>query len=224
MKEVFDLVIFGGSGDLSMRKLLPAMYRSYEQGNVPDNSKIMVCCRTQHDFDNMKHTIKDKLQKFLEQDSFSEEQWQKFAYLIEPVLLDLTDLEKGWESFASKFESNPDRIRVFYLAVVSSIYGIACDNLAKMNLITENSRLIVEKPLGYDYPSAEAINEKISEYFEEDQIYRIDHYLGKDTVQNLLTLRFSNFLFENMWDSKAIDHIEISITEQVGLEGRSGFC
>jgi len=117
MKEVFDLVIFGGSGDLSMRKLLPAMYRSYEQGNVPDNSKIMVCCRTQHDFDNMKHTIKDKLQKFLEQDSFSEEQWQKFAYLIEPVLLDLTDLEKGWESFASKFESNPDRIRVFYLAV-----------------------------------------------------------------------------------------------------------
>ncbi|MCP4274538.1 MAG: glucose-6-phosphate dehydrogenase [Gammaproteobacteria bacterium] len=223
MKKVFDLVIFGGSGDLSMRKLLPAMYRSYEQGNVSDNSKIMVSCRTQHDFDNMKHTIKDKLQKFLEQDSFSDEQWQKFECLIEPVLLDLTDLEKGWETFASKFESNPDRIRVFYLAVVSSIYGIACDNLAKMNLITENSRLIVEKPLGYDYPSAEAINEKMSEYFEEDQIYRIDHYLGKDTVQNLLTLRFSNFLFENMWDSKAIDHIEISITEQVGLEGRAGF-
>jgi len=90
-------------------------------------------------------------------------------------------------------------------------------------LITENSRLVVEKPLGYDQPSAEAINDKMAKYFEEKQIFRIDHYLGKETVQNLLTLRFSNFLFENMWDSKAIDHIQISISEQVGLEGRAGF-
>ena len=223
MKPIFDLVIFGGCGDLSMRKLLPAMYRSHQQGDVSEDSKIMVCCRKQNDFDHMKTTIEAKLREFLDVDDFNDSQWQKFSTLIEPVLLDLTDINKGWDTFSRLFSDSSERVRVFYLAVIPSIYGDCCKNLSAMNLISSNSRLVVEKPLGYDLPSAESINEIMAEFFNEEQIYRIDHYLGKETVQNLLTLRFSNFLFENIWDSKAIDHIQISISEQVGLEGRAGF-
>ena len=223
MKQAFDLVIFGGTGDLSMRKLLPAMYRAQEQGCVPDGSKIMVSTRKKEDFDEMKPIIKEKLKKFLKEDEFEEQQWQKFSNIIEPLLLDLTDLKNGWDEFSSQFKDNSERVRLFYLAVIPSIYGSCCENLSKSNLITEQSRLVVEKPLGYDLVSAEAINKTMAKYFKEEQIYRIDHYLGKETVQNLLTLRFSNFLFENIWDSKAIDHIQISISEEVGLEGRAGF-
>jgi len=223
MNKPFDLVIFGGTGDLSMRKLLPAMYRSCKQGNIPEGSRIMVSCRKHEDFDELNNNLKSKLMEFIDPEQFDEQHWQNFENFIDPLLIDLTDLDKGWEEFADKFAEQPDKIRVFYLAIVPSLFGITCENLSKMNLITENSRLVVEKPLGYDQPSAEAINDKMAKYFEEKQIFRIDHYLGKETVQNLLTLRFSNFLFENMWDSKAIDHIQISISEQVGLEGRAGF-
>jgi len=223
MKQAFDMVIFGSCGDLSMRKLLPAMYRAHEQGDVPEGSKIILSCRKQTDFDGLKATVEEKLKRFLDQGDFSSNQWQKFSQLLQPVLLDLTDINKGWDEFAHLFENSAERVRVFYLAVIPSIYGSCCENLSKKNLITKNSRIVVEKPLGYDLPSAEAINETMAEYFAEEQIFRIDHYLGKETVQNLLTLRFSNFLFENIWDSKAIDHIQISISEQVGLEGRAGF-
>ena len=164
MKQAFDLIIFGASGDLAMRKLLPAMYRAYEQGNVPDGSKIMVCCRKQRDFDAMHSTIERKLKKFLKKDEFSDVQWQKFAPLVEPVLLDLMDLAKGWEEFANKFSDSSERVRVFYLAVLPSIYGPCCEHLSVKNLITDNSRIVVEKPLGYDQPSAEAINEKMAMY------------------------------------------------------------
>ena len=223
MKQAFDLIFFGGTGDLSMRKLLPAMYRAYQQGSVPEGSRIFMSCRKQNDFDGMITTLKSKLEEFLLGDEFNEPQWQKFSNLITPVLLDLVSLDERWDVFSKQLNSNANSVRVFYLAVLPSIYGECCENLSQKNLITENSRIVVEKPIGYNMESAEAINEKMAKYFEEEQIFRIDHYLGKETVQNLLTLRFGNFLFENMWDSKSIDHIQISITEQVGLEGRAGF-
>jgi glucose-6-phosphate 1-dehydrogenase len=142
--------------------------------------------------------------------------------MVSPTQLDLMDYKKGWAKFTDKMNQH-DRVRVYYLAVVPSAYGPCCKNLSKSKLITDNTRLVVEKPIGYDLPSAEAINETMAKYFEESQIYRIDHYLGKETVQNLLTLRFTNFLFEDVWDNKSIDHIQISISEKVGLEGRAGF-
>lgn len=223
MKQAFDLVIFGGTGDLSMRKLMPAMYRAYHLGSVADGSRILVCCRKQEDFVSLKQQIDEALKAFLSDGEYSEDRWQSFSQVIQPVLLDLIDIEKGWQGFSELFEGREDFIRLFYLAVMPSIYGACCENLSQKNLITPNSRIVVEKPLGYDLESAEKINETMAKYFQETQIYRIDHYLGKETVQNLLALRFSNFLFENIWDSKAIDHIQISISEQVGLEGRAGF-
>ena len=223
MKQAFDLVIFGGTGDLSMRKLLPAMYRAYYQERCAEDSRVFVCCRKQEDFDSLHEQIEKAFRTYLDVDEFSQERWEAFQSHLQPVLLDLVDLEKGWDDFAKLFSGKEDRVRLFYLAVMPSIYGACCENLSKKKLVSSKSRIVVEKPLGYDFSSAEEINATMAKYFDEEQIYRIDHYLGKETVQNLLALRFGNFLFENIWDSKSIDHIQISISEEVGLEGRAGF-
>ena len=223
MKQNFDLVIFGGTGDLSMRKLLPAMYRAYIDGEVSVESRILVCTRKTEDVEQLSSKVNGALKEFIPKQELNDESLNAFLGLLRPVLLDLVDLEHGWDEFAMLFEGREEVARLFYLAVAPSICGSCCKNLSLKNLITPSSRVVVEKPLGYDFDSAEEINETMAMYFQEEQIYRIDHYLGKDTVQNLLALRFSNFLFENIWDAKSIDHIQISISEQVGLEGRAGF-
>ncbi|MCW9017943.1 MAG: glucose-6-phosphate dehydrogenase (NADP(+)), partial [Kangiellaceae bacterium] len=223
MKQNFDLVIFGGTGDLSMRKLLPAMYQAYSVGEISPLSRILVCTRKPQEVETLTAKVETTLRQFVPESQLDGEKLNLFLGLIQPVLLDLINLENGWGEFAGLFAGREDTVRLFYLAVAPSIYGSCCKNLSLKNLITPTSRIVVEKPLGYDYETAEEINETMAKYFQEEQIFRIDHYLGKDTVQNLLALRFSNFLFENIWDAKSIDHIQISITEQVGLEGRAGF-
>lgn len=223
MKQVFDLVIFGSTGDLSMRKLLPAMFRGYLQKIVSEDSRIILCCRKQKDYEQLINKVEEALKLYLDKHEFSSSDWKSFSKLLHPMILDLTDVNKGWDEFAEFLSQQKERTRLFYLAVMPSIYANCCKNLSAKELITESSRIVVEKPLGYDFQSAEEINEIMAEFFLEEQIFRIDHYLGKETVQNLLALRFSNFLFENIWDSKSIDHIQISISEQVGLEGRAGF-
>ncbi|MCW8875993.1 MAG: glucose-6-phosphate dehydrogenase [Kangiellaceae bacterium] len=223
MKQNFDLVIFGGTGDLSMRKLLPAMYQAYSVGEISPLSRILVCTRKPQEVETLTAKVETTLRQFVPESQLDGEKQNLFLGLIQPVLLDLINLENGWGEFAGLFAGREDTVRLFYLAVAPSIYGSCCKNLSLKNLITPTSRIVVEKPLGYDYETAEEINETMAKYFQEEQIFRIDHYLGKDTVQNLLALRFSNFLFENIWDAKSIDHIQISITEQVGLEGRAGF-
>ena len=109
------------------------------------------------------------------------------------------------------------------MAIPPSIYGKACDNLSQKKMINEQSRIVVEKPIGYDGVTASKINDEVAQYFPEQAIFRIDHYLGKETVQNLMALRFTNVIFEQLWDAKSIDHVQISISETVGLEGRAGF-
>ncbi|WP_196140252.1 glucose-6-phosphate dehydrogenase [Aliikangiella sp. G2MR2-5] len=223
MTHQFDLVIFGGTGDLSLRKLIPAMFRANYQGSLGDDARIIVCTRKADEAENMQSIISDALQRFVEPEELTQSRIDNFLSLIFPQLLDLVNLENGWGEFSAQFSGREDISRIFYLAVAPSIYGQVCENLSQQNLVTPNARIVVEKPIGYDLMSAEKINETMAKYFQEEQIYRIDHYLGKETVQNLLALRFSNFLFENIWDSKSIDHIQISICEQVGLEGRAGF-
>ena len=218
----FDMVIFGGLGDLSRRKLIPAMYRSFRVGDMPEDSRLFLGTRSSISNEELVDKIKDVLDSTLKPQEKVQEDIDAFCATLQPVILDLTDINSGWEEFKEEINKY-DRVRVYYLAVVPSAYGPCCRNLSEMELITDDSRLVVEKPLGYDLPSAEAINQTMAQYFDESQIYRIDHYLGKDTVQNLLTLRFSNFLFEDVWDNKSIDHIQITISEQVGLEGRAEF-
>jgi len=223
LNKPFDLIIFGGTGDLSLRKLLPSMYRAFMEDEVPKGSRILVCTRKQAEFDNINSIIEEAFKKFMLKDEFCQKSFSQFSKHIMPAIVDVADYNKGWSDFKNLFEGRDNVPRIFYLAIIPSIYGDCCENIDKANLVTSDSRVVVEKPIGYDQDSAEEINKKIAVHFEEDQIYRIDHYLGKETVQNLLALRFSNSLFEQFWDSKSIDHIQISINEQVGLEGRAGF-
>jgi len=223
LNKPFDLIIFGGTGDLSLRKLLPSMFRAFMENEVPENSRILVSSRKQADFDNTVETIKNAFKKFMLKNEFNAKSFSDFEKYIVPVLVDVADYSKGWQELKTQFEGRESIPRIFYLAIIPSIYGDCCENIDKAALVTEDSRVVVEKPIGYDQESAEAINQKIAQHFQEEQIYRIDHYLGKETVQNLLALRFSNSLFEQFWDSKSIDHIQISINEKVGLEGRAGF-
>ena len=222
-KQAFDLILFGGTGDLSLRKLLPSMFRAFLEDEIPDGSRIFVCTRKQKEFNEIHSVVEFAFKNFMLEGEFNAEQYSQFEKIIIPAMIDVTDYKQGWEKLKSQFEKREHNARIFYLAIIPNIYGDCCNNISKAKLITENSRVIVEKPIGYDQESAENINQKIAQYFLEEQIYRIDHYLGKETVQNLLALRFGNSLFENLWDAKSIDHIQISINEQVGLEGRAGF-
>ncbi|NRB37484.1 MAG: glucose-6-phosphate dehydrogenase [Pseudomonadales bacterium] len=223
MVDVFDIVIFGGGGDLSQRKLLPALYRAYYLNELPQHTRIITTCRNAEKANIYRHTVVESLQSYLNKDEFSEPRWQGFKQLIFPIALDITQRDYQWEQLHDLLGKHLSRRRIYYLAVPPALFGICCKHLHESLSITDKSRLVVEKPLGYNAVSAEAINSEIASYFPESCIYRIDHYLGKETVQNLLALRFSNFIFEQLWDAKSIDHVQISISETVGLEGRAGF-
>jgi glucose-6-phosphate 1-dehydrogenase len=223
MAESFDIVIFGGTGDLTLRKLIPALYRAYREDQLSADTRIIASCRSQDDIDNYLDTAALALQQHLAAEEFSVEAWEQFKVYLYPVMLDIAQADGHWQALRTLMDSDPHKVRVFYLAIPPAIFGLSCQNLADVGLITNNSRLVVEKPLGYDAVSADAINTEIAKYFEEDNIYRIDHYLGKETVQNLMALRFTNVIFEQLWNAKSIDHVQISISETVGLEGRAGF-
>jgi glucose-6-phosphate 1-dehydrogenase len=224
MLNPFDIVIFGGGGDLSLRKLLPAMFRAYQEGNLPEGSSIVPTVRELADEQEFIEKVNQALQDHLSQGEYNKKDWQKFSTFIKPLALNVTEVDDGWKALKAMLETDSaDKSRVFYLSLPPAVYGSCSEVLSKMNLITPTSRVVVEKPIGYCGESAEVINAKVAEYFEEDQIFRIDHYLGKETVQNLMALRFSNVIFENLWDAKTIDNIQISISETVGLETRAGF-
>ncbi|TQV88934.1 glucose-6-phosphate dehydrogenase [Aliikangiella coralliicola] len=220
MSEATDLVIFGGTGDLALRKLLPALYRAFVEKNLADNTRIFPSCRSEKQLNDYMATCEGALKKHLNEGEYSEENWASFRQLINPTLLDISDANSGWSDLRNTLS---DAQRIFYMAIAPAFFAKCCEQLSHHEIINENSRVVLEKPIGYDRDSAEKINSQVANYFEESQVFRIDHYLGKETVQNLMVLRFSNLLFENMWDRKSIDHIQISISETVGLEGRAGF-
>ncbi len=223
MAKSFDIVIFGGTGDLTLRKLIPALYRAYREGQLAADTRIIATCRSQEDIDGYLDRSALGLLQFLSPEEFSVEAWEEFKDFLYPVMLDIAEVNENWQALRTLMDSDPDKVRVFYMAIPPAIFGMTCKNLSEVGLITDNSRIVVEKPLGYDSVSADAINAEIAQYFEESNIYRIDHYLGKETVQNLMALRFTNLIFEQLWNANAIDHVQISISETVGLEGRAGF-
>src|SRR5205823_634459 len=129
----------------------------------------------------------------------------------------------GWEGLGKALESGQDRIRVFYLATSPDLFGQVCKRLGANHLVTDKTRVVIEKPIGRDLESARAVNDTIGHVFPEKRIFRIDHYLGKETVQNLMALRFANALFEPLWNSAHIDHVEITVAESIGVEGRASY-
>ncbi len=223
MSQPFDIVIFGGAGDLAFRKLIPALYRMLVEGKLPQKSRMVFCCRRAEDVLSFPDSADSALRQHLSDGEYKSEHAQKFGELLLPIELDIGNPDSRWESMAELLDSVPQQIRVYYLAIPPAIFGVCCQHLHQFNLINDQCRLVVEKPLGYNAATANAINDEIARYFNEASIYRIDHYLGKETVQNLMALRFTNVIFEQLWDAKSIDHVQISISETVGLEGRAGF-
>jgi glucose-6-phosphate 1-dehydrogenase len=224
MLNPFDIVIFGGGGDLSLRKLLPAMYRAFQEGNLPAGSRIIPTVRALENEQEFIDKIDQSLQAFLGKGEYNDQDWNAFKLFLKPMVVNVTEMDNNWGVLRDYLEQDSsDKSRVFYYSLPPAVYGRCSELLDEAKLITANTRVVVEKPIGYCGRTAEEINSQIAKFFKEQQIYRIDHYLGKETVQNLMALRFSNVLFENLWDAKTIDHIQISISETVGLESRAGF-
>jgi glucose-6-phosphate 1-dehydrogenase len=217
--DVFDLVIFGGTGDLAMRKLLPALYHRERDGQITGDSRVIAASRGDLGRDEYLGLVEQALQDNLGSGDFDDAEWAKLRDRIHYVQSDAYDHDK-WGALVDLLADGEDRIRVAYLATAPSLFGTIAQGLKKNGLISSNSRIVLEKPLGHDYESACTINNEVGDCFAENQIYRIDHYLGKETVQNLLALRFANSLFEPLWRRGAIDHVQITVAEDLGVGGR----
>ncbi|MGL4636691.1 MAG: glucose-6-phosphate dehydrogenase [Beijerinckiaceae bacterium] len=213
----FDLVLFGATGDLAGRKLFPALLQRDMEGVLPESSLIHAVGRTQMDDDAFHRQLEIILAKTGAPVSGIEAFLRKVRYYnvdfeVADSIAALADALKG-----------SARTRAFYLSIAPAYYARACAMLADSGLAIPGSRIVVEKPIGHDLASATAIMDAVGKVFSEKQTYRIDHYLGKETVQNLLVLRFANTLFGKLWSNADIDHVQITVAEQVGLESRAGY-
>ena len=220
--EIFDLVVFGATGDLSQRKLLPALYHRDQAGQIPQGARIIGVSRRAMSDDELRTFAKKALEKYVPEKERTAADVEAFVKRLSYVALDATQ-DKGWEALAKALKPGEDHIRVFYLATTPDLFGPICGRLGKNGLVTEKSRVVVEKPIGRDLESARAVNDAVGKVFPESRIYRIDHYLGKETVQNLMALRFANALFEPLWNANHIDHVQITVAETLGVEGRAGY-
>ena len=220
--DAFDIVVFGATGDLSQRKLIPALFHRFEQGQMPIDARIIGTSRREMTDDEFRNFATTALETYVDAKLRNPEIMQKFLGLITYIAAE-AGKEDGWPKLDAALSANQDRIRVFYLAVGPDLFGPICERLGNHKLVTANSRVVVEKPLGKSGASAQAVNDAIGQVFAEPMIYRIDHYLGKETVQNLMALRFANALFEPLWTAAHIDHVQITVAETLGVESRAGY-
>jgi len=217
----FDLVLFGGTGDLSMRKLLPAMYARNVCNDMPDTARIICIGRAQWSQDEFLNIVNTNSKTHIKETP-SEENWARFTSRLVYVPVNASDV-KTYGALVEALRDDASVTRVYYLATPPHLFAKICDNLAATGLATPNSRVVLEKPLGRDLKSAKQINADVGKVFAESQIYRIDHYLGKETVQNLLALRFGNVLFEPLWRREWISDVQITIAEKIGVGNRLGY-
>ena len=215
----FDYVVFGATGDLAKRKLIPALYYRFKDGQFDEKSRIIGVSRSPLSDADFQKAARDSITEFVEKEYQDKKTIDRFVSIFSYVANDVTD-EAHWADLSAKLREDPKIIRAFYLAVAPNLFGPICEYLSKRGYYRRDARVVLEKPLGHDLASSEAINNEVASIFEEDQVYRIDHYLGKETVQNLLALRFANKLFEPIWNSANIDHVQITVSESVGAGTR----
>jgi glucose-6-phosphate 1-dehydrogenase len=221
--EPFDYVVFGGNGDLAERKLLPALYHRDHDGQLPDEARIIGASRTAISDDDYRKFARAAIEEHVAASDRHEASIERFLGRLHYREVDARS-SNGWDSLKELLEAGgQDRVRAFYLAVGPALFGEFASKIAENGLISAKTRLVVEKPVGRDLASARALNVTIGRHFSEDQVFRIDHYLGKETVQNLMALRFANMLYEPLWNSSHIDHVQITVAEGVGLEGRTSY-
>ena len=219
--EIFDLVVFGGTGDLARRKLLPALYYRDRDRQMPESSRIIAVARGAFDRDAYLREIDQAVRQHVAAADLDEDCLARFLGRLDYLPLDALG-ERGWSELVAR-RAQSDRICVFYLATSPELFGPICSRLSTAGLVTPTARVVLEKPIGHDLASARAVNAEVGAVFAENQIFRIDHYLGKETVQNLMALRFANSLIEPLWNRAHIDHVQITVAESLGVEGRGAY-
>ncbi|MBU3029894.1 glucose-6-phosphate dehydrogenase [Paracoccus marinaquae] len=215
----FDLVIFGATGDLAHRKILPGLFRRFVAGQIPATSRIIGAARTEQD----DHAFRDEAARAISEFAgvkANDPRLAQFLDLLGYVAIDARG-EGGWTDLKARVRDGA--VQAFYFSVAPALFGDIAERLANFGIVDSRSRIVVEKPFGRDLDSARALNATLARHFDEHQIYRIDHYLGKETVQNLMAVRFANILFEPLWNAQFIDHVQITVAETVGVAGRGSY-
>lgn len=227
-----SLVIFGASGDLTSRKIIPALYHLHIEKLLPDPFLIVGVARRDKTNESWRNELKELASKYSRSGGVNEEEWNKFASKIIYCKGDLTEYSTYFE-LKQLLDSQPDPRLVenilFYLATAPTQFSAIIEQISRCGLVKRDNpanawqRVVVEKPFGYSLESARALNRELSKYLHENQLYRIDHYLGKETVQNILIFRFANSIFEALWNRDAIDHFQITTSEKQGVGSRGGY-
>ncbi len=224
-----DFTVFGGTGDLALRKLLPALYQREREGQLPPDTRIIGVSRTDLDDDGYRHTVREALHTHVTADDLDEDAVRRLVARVRHLTLDSHEPE-GWHLLHDLLKDRPapedataEVVRVFYLAVAPALFGPTCERLGAAGVVQDSSRVVMEKPIGTDLASARAVNDAVGQVFSEQQIFRIDHYLGKESVQNLLVTRFANTFLEPLWNSRWVDHVQITVSETLGVGDRGGY-
>ena len=222
-------VIFGGTGDLNARKLAPALYNLYLEGWLPEQFAVIGTGRTKLSDEDFQARMLQDISKFSRSGKVKEDKWAGFGPYIHYEAADVQNADT-YQEFAKRIKALEDEWQtpanvLYYLAVAPNFFPIIAENLAKAGLTTdaERTRIVIEKPFGHDLESAKELNRLLGRIFQEKQIYRIDHYLGKETVQNIMAFRFANAIMEPLWNRNNIEHVQISVTEQLGVGDRTGY-
>lgn len=215
-----DLVLFGTKGDLARRKLLPSLYQLEKANLLDEQTRIVGVARNEMSQAEYVEMVREALQTFMKEE-VCEETWGRFSAKLDYCKVDMAN-EEEYNNLAQHLDQ-AKRVMVNYFSTPPSIFGAICRGLKAAGLINDETRVVLEKPIGHDLASSKVINDQVAAFFKEEQTYRIDHYLGKETTLNLLALRFANSLFANNWDHNCIDHVQITVAEEVGIEGRWGY-
>ncbi len=234
-----DFTVFGGTGDLALRKLLPGLYERERQRHLHPDTRIVGVSRHQLDDDAYRDLVTQALFEHVPEDHLEAGAVHRLVSRLHHLALDATSPE-GWDRLHGLLKDNPASrlaaahtsttgeedeapIRVYYLAVASDLFGPICGRLDDLGLVTPECRVVLEKPIGADLASSRVVNDAVGRVFEERQIFRIDHYLGKESVQNLLVTRFANTFLEPVWNSRWVDHVQITVSETLGVAGRGEY-
>ncbi len=215
-------LLFGATGDLARRMIFPSLYNLLSDGLLPDDFLIIASGRTEMEDEAFRDEVCAALQQFLPADRYEPEVAERFRGMINYQPVDASNADH-FQALAKRVDGRLERGLSVYLSTPPSLFAPTAQGLADAGLIAPNTRIAMEKPIGKDLASSKVVNDGIGALFAEEQIFRVDHYLGKETVQNLLALRFGNVMFEPLWNATAIDHVQITVGETVGLEGRVSY-